>query len=354
MRALGKVLFAVVAATAVSFGCAFADEGKLTFGTDGNVSVEAGGVKVESGEDGTSLEAGGVKVSDGRAGSSIEAGGVKISDEKDGSSVERGRKVGGRHGGEVSAGGEHWNAGAQGGATGEAGWSVGADDKGNVGAKGGAKVGADGSVTVGVSGKVGDDQNNVHGSGEITLSAEVVAEIAGQFTVGQDGTVVAKAEAKVGASVSADGTIKGGVTVWGVPVDVVLAGGVSAGAEAGASAGATFDANTGKLKLTLEASAVLGVGAHGNISVEIGIVQLAQAIGTGIGNAVGAVGDAIDEGLEKIGDTIGDLWDWINDKIGDDPGGDEHPGFETPPENGDSNQGGGNRYQGLNALKLID
>ena len=299
---------------------------------------------------GTTIQVGDVtydhtKSSDGKESKSLEVGNVTVSEEKDGkgnvtTGVEvKGGEVGGKATAEAATGGEHWDAGAQANATANAGWSVGADDDGNTGVKGGAKVGVDGSVSVGVHGQVGDDQNNIHGSGEVTLSAEVIAEIQGQLTVNEDGTVEAKAEAKVGASVSADATIKGGVTIWGVPVDVVLEGGVSAGAEAGASAGATFDPKKGTIKVTLEASAVLGVGAHGNISVEIGIVQLAEAIGRGIGNAV-----------EKIGDTLGDLWDWIDKKIG---GKDDDP-FEGDPEGNTGTSGGNNRYQGLKPLKLVD
>lgn len=39
---------------------------------------------------------------------------------------------------------------------------------------------------------------------------------------------------------------------------------------------------------------------------------------------------------------------------GDDPGGGDHPGFETPPESGDGKPGTEDRYQGLKALRLID
>ena len=357
MRSPTIFAFAAFAAVSISAGVLFADDGKLTIGDDGSVSVEAGGVKVESGEDGTSLEYGGVKVSDGEDGKSIEVGGVKISEDKDGGqSVEVGDSVGGRIGAEASAGGDNWNADAQAGAAAEAGWSVGVDDQGNAGVQAGAKVGADASVTVGVNGQIGDDQNNVHGSGEVKLSAEVVAEIAAQLTVNEDGTVVAKAGAHAGASVSAEGTIKGGVTVWGVPVDVVLSGAVSAGAEAAASAGAEFDAKTGKIKVTLEAAAVLGVGAKGNVSVEIGVVQLAQAIGTGLGNAA----DKIGEGIDAVGDAVGDLWDWIGKKWngedgssdGDGSGGDDP--FDDAPEGAGSAPGAGQRYQGLKSLNLVN
>ena len=382
MSSLARFMLAAFAATAISAWPLFADEGKVTIGGDGTVTAEVGGAKMESNSDGTSLEYGGVKVSDGKDGSSIEAGGIKVSEGKDGNrSVEVGDSVGGRVGAEASAGGDNWNAEAQAGASAEAGWSVGADEEGNVGVKTGAKVGADASVTVGVNGQIGDDQNNVHGSGEVKLSAEVVAEIAAQLTVNEDGTVVAKAEAHAGASVSADATIKGGVTVWGVPVDVVLTGGVSAGAEAGAAAGAEFDAKTGKLKVTLEASAVLGVGAHGNVSVEIGVVQLAQALGTGLGNAVEKIGEGVEyvggkigEGVDKVGDAVGDLWNWIGEKFsgesgkggnsgggsggsnGGGSGGDSSDPFDSDPQGGggDSGSPGKGTYQGIKPLKLIN
>ena len=336
LRTIVSTIVAMVVATNAAWG-----QDSTAQRTQETTTIQVGDVKYDhttsdDGEEGKSLEIGGITISENNDGKGKETTGIEV----------KGGEAGGQATAETSTGGDHWDAGAQANATAKADWSVGADDDGNTGIQGGAKVGVDGSVTVGVNGQIGDDQNNIHGSGEITLSAEVVAEIKGQLTVNDDGTVVAKADARIGASVSADATIKGGVTIWGVPIDVVLTGGVSAGAEAGASAGVTFDAKTGKLKVTLEASAVLGVGAHGNVTVEIGIVQLAEAIGTGIGNVIGGIGNKI----EGIGDTLGDLWNWINGKLSDK---DDDP-FDGDPEGNDKNPGKNGRYQGLKPLKLID
>lgn len=80
------------------------------------------------------------------------------------------------------------------------------------------------------------------------------------------------------------------------------------------------------------------------------------------------ISDAIKDGsmygaFQKVGDMI---WDMLGGRKDDDtpekvqiclPGenpGDDHPGFDEPPENGPGNSGGSGRYQGLKALKLIE
>ena len=239
--------------------------------------------------------------------------------------LEGGNNAGGTKSTSYSAGNENAHVDANGNATADANyrWSVNPD---SVELKGQAKIGVDGSITIGAQGQLGDDKNNVHGSGEVTLSAEAVAEIAGQFTVGPDGAV-AKVDAKIGASVSAEGTIKGGVTIWGVPIDVVLTGAVSAGAEASAGAEFSFDPTTGKMKVHLEASAVLGVGAQGGIEVEIGVAQLMEI------------------GKQKISE----LWDWLKNRWNGEDGGDP---FDGLPESGNDSDDSKGRYQGLKPIKL--
>lgn len=237
--------------------------------------------------------------------------------------LEGGGDVGETKTATYSAGNDNAHVDATGNATADAnyGWTVNPD---SVELKGQAKVGVDGSITIGAQGQLGDDKNNIHGSGEVTLSAEAVAEIAGQFKVGPDGAV-AKADAKIGVSVSAEGTIKGGVTIWGVPIDVVLTGAVSAGAEASAGAEFSFDPKTGKMKVHLEASAVLGVGAHGGIEVEIGVAQLVEI------------------GKQKVAD----LWEWLKNRWKGNGGpfdDDSEPGPVPSPQGG---------FQGLKPIKLL-
>lgn len=147
-----------------------------------------------------------------------------------------------------------------------------------------AELGADLTVqgTVGVSGQYGNERYNVHGEGEIKVSAELVAALKAELKVDENGAAVG-IDGKIGASSSVEGTIKGGVTLCGVPVDVVLSGSVSVGAEASAAAGAAYDATTGKLTLTLEASAVLGAGAGGSIQVEVGVKQLSELVAGQLG-----------------------------------------------------------------------
>lgn len=174
----------------------------------------------------------------------------------------------------------------------------------------GVSVKLEGDISVrgkaGVSGQLGDDQYNVHGSGEIEVSAELVAKLQAVAEVSPDGTVTVKGGGEIGAAATVEGTIKGGITVMGVPVDVVLSGGVSAGAKASAEAGFEFDATTGKAKLTLEASAVLGVGAEGSITVELGVNQLKDLL-------IGKVRDAVDRAVtEALG---GDQSEYIRDVL---------------------------------------
>jgi len=174
----------------------------------------------------------------------------------------------------------------------------------------GVAVKLEGDISVrgkaGVSGQYGTDEYNVHGSGEIEVSAELVAKLQAVAEVSPDGTVTIKGGGEIGAAATVEGTIKGGITVMGVPVDVVLSGGVSAGAKASAEAGFEFDATTGKAKLTLEASAVLGVGAEGSITVELGVDQLKDLL-------IGKVRDTVDRVVtEALG---GDQSEYIRDVL---------------------------------------
>lgn len=241
--------------------------------------------------------------------------------------LEGGNTVGSSPSASYRVGNDNAYFDATGNATAEAGygWKVDADGAELTGK---AKVGSDGSISIGTEGQLGDDENNIHGSGEIKLSAELVAEIEGQFKVGDDG-VVAKAGGKIGASASASGTVRGGVTLWGVPLDVQLTGAAAVGAEASAGAEFSFNPVTGKMKLSLQASAVVGGGVKGRIQVEIGISQL----------------------VELVDEKIGELWDWIKSKWN---GEDESGPFDDPPESG----GGGSsdkkeRFQGLKPIKLF-
>ncbi len=347
--------FAAFAAAVLSLAPAWADEGTLSVGGDGvGFKGEAGGVKVDvGGDDGNSVEVGGVKLTSGEDGESIEAGGVKVSsDGEGGNSVSIGQEGElNAHAG-TGAKGDGWSvqADAEAGVKGGATLTVGTDKDGNVGLTAELGGSAHAEASAGAQGQLGDDQNNVHGSAEVKLSADAYAAIKSQFTVGEDGTVTAKAGAGIGASVSAEGTIKGGVTICGVPIDVVLTGGVSAGAEAAANAGAVFDAKKGTITVTLEASAVLGVGAKGNISVEIGVVQLAQLVGTKAGEAVEAIGEGLGKAADAVGDAATDLWNWLDEKINGAP---EDP-FDSAPE-GDSPANGGKKgWSGLKDFKLID
>lgn len=172
------------------------------------------------------------------------------------------------------SGGSHVGYSGHAGVGAEVGVSV-ETKPGGVSASAGGSVSAEGSVKV--HGQYGDDSYNLHGSGEIKVSAELVAELKAQLEASADGASVGIG-GEIGASLSSEGVITGGVVICGVPVDVILSGKVSVGASASAGAGAEFDAKTGKLKLTLEASAVLGVGAGGSVQVEVGVAQLGELL----------------------------------------------------------------------------
>ena len=174
----------------------------------------------------------------------------------------------------------------------------------------GAAVKLEGDISVrgkvGASGQVGNDEYNVHGSGEIEVSAELVAKLQAVAEKTPDGSVKIKAGGEAGAAATLEGTIKGGITVMGVPIDVVLSGGVSVGAKASAGAGFEFDATTGMAKLTLEASAVLGAGAEGSITVEVGAEQLKELL-------IGKVRDIVDRVV--TGALGGDQTEYIKDVL---------------------------------------
>lgn len=127
----------------------------------------------------------------------------------------------------------------------------------------------------------------------------------------------------------------------------------------GKAVGAAIHAVGGAI---ITASALTGPG----FIIASGVVLVADWVVSGW--VEGKIEEAMKDGsmyqtFQQFGDMI---WDMIgklqrgddpgNGQVclpGDDPGG-EHPGFEMPPENGDTNQGGDNRYQGLKALRLID
>lgn len=197
------------------------------------------------------------------------------------------------------ANGTHGGAGVSGEVKGGVGGS------GTIGpgyVEGGLEAGISAHGSVSVEGQYGNDQYNVHGEGEITISAELAAKL--KAHLGRDGDgYAAVVSGEAGAAVSLEGKITGGITVCGVPIDVTLSGGVSAGAQVSGTAGAVF--KDGKLIVTLEASAVLGVGAKGGIQVEVGVDQLKDLLLSGISN-----------GAEKLVTAIlGDESDYINDLL---------------------------------------
>lgn len=197
--------------------------------------------------------------------------------------------------------GTHGGYSGQAGVGGNVGVSV-ETGPGSVSATAGGGVSAEGTVSI--EGQVGDDRYNLHGQGEIKVSAELVAELKAQLAANADGAAVG-VSGEIGASLSSEGVIKGGVMICGVPVDVVLSGTVSVGASASAGAGAEFNARTGKLKLTLEASAVLGVGVGGSVQVEVGVAQLAELLVSPIA-----------KGTEKLVLTVlGDDTEYVQDLL---------------------------------------
>lgn len=172
--------------------------------------------------------------------------------------------------GKYAGGNVEADARAHAGLDADATWTVGPD--GIVGTAD-VRFGADAEVHVGADGRLGTEDYNVHVGADVKISAEAAAEIKARILAGEEG-FGAEAEAKAGVSVGAEGAIKGGVTIWGIPFDVVLSGGVKAGAEASARGGIMYDAETGKLTLELGASAVAGVGGKVGATVEIGVGQL--------------------------------------------------------------------------------
>lgn len=172
--------------------------------------------------------------------------------------------------GKYAGGNVEADAHANAGLDADAQWTVGPD-----GIEGTADVrfGADAEAHAGADGRLGTEDYNVHAGADVKISAEAAAEIKARILAGKEG-LGAEAEAKAGVSVGAEGVIKGGVTIWGIPFDIVLSGGVKAGAEASARGGIMYDAEKGTLTLEVGASAVAGVGAKGNIKVEIGVGKL--------------------------------------------------------------------------------
>lgn len=110
----------------------------------------------------------------------------------------------------------------------------------------------------------------------------------------------ASAEASAMASV-AQGKVKGGITVFGIDIDVGVKGyAVAAGVEAGGSV------STNGVKANF--SGALGLGAGLDISVDWSDAEW-------IGESIDAVGDFVDDAADFIGDTAKSAYDAASDFV---------------------------------------
>lgn len=134
------------------------------------------------------------------------------------------------------------------------------------------------------SDKMGGDAANVTFGAKGKVKAEVVAKLEAAIQANKDG-IAAKLKGKVGASVGVSGEISAEMELLGIPVTVKASGEASVGAELKGSIGAGYDAKTGKLYFEMEAGAVLGAGASGKVTVEVGwdqVLKLADDVGNKI------------------------------------------------------------------------
>lgn len=161
---------------------------------------------------------------------------------------------------------------------------------------------AEGSVLQGeAEAGFGTDQSGIYAKadGDI-LHAEAEAKTGiGYLGKDDDGDALygASAEASAMASV-AQGKVKGGITIWGIDIDVGVKGyAVSAGVEAGGSI--TTEG------VTASFSGALGLGAGLDISVDWSDAEW-------IGGSIDAVGDF----FEGAGDVVGDVGDFLFGWIG--------------------------------------
>lgn len=181
------------------------------------------------------------------------------------------------------------------------------------------------------SGKLGNENYNVALGGKAYAEAELTAEIAANLKIDKEGAEL-HAGGKIGASLSVGGEVSLKGELMGVPVNVTLEGKASVGAAA--QAGADIEFKNGKLKITAEAGAVLGAGAEGKVTIEVGVAELAQLVKTGFldkifggkdgnsANAVGNNGSAADEM------------------------------FQNGPSGGDDGKKGAERFTGLKDIKI--
>lgn len=148
----------------------------------------------------------------------------------------------------------------------------------------------------------GTDQYGVYAKADgDLLHAEAEAK-AGVGYLGKDekgnATYGASAEASAMASV-AQGKVKGGITIFGIDIDVGAKGyAVAAGVEAGGSI--TTEG------VTANFSGALGLGAGLDVSVDWSDAEW-------IGDSIDAVGDFVGDATEFVGDTI----EYVGDAAGD-------------------------------------
>jgi len=148
----------------------------------------------------------------------------------------------------------------------------------------------------------GTDQYGVYAKADgDLLHAEAEAK-AGVGYLGKDekgnATYGASAEASAMASV-AQGKVKGGITIFGIDIDVGVKGyAVAAGVEAGGSI--TTEG------VTANFSGALGLGAGLDVSVDWSDAEW-------IGDSIDAVGDFVGDATEFVGDTI----EYVGDAAGD-------------------------------------
>lgn len=184
----------------------------------------------------------------------------------------------------------------------------------------GLEAKAEASVLKGkAEGYVGSKDNNVHVKGRGTvLGAEAKAE-------GKLG-VITTTDPKTGEKVTsygvkgtaaaeaylAEGRVSGGVTIFGIDIDVGVSG--KAGG-AGVKVGGSVTTNG----ISGEVGAGLGLGAGVEVSVDWsdfdppsladigeGLANAGEAIGEGLENA----GEAIGNGLERAGEAVSDFFNW--------------------------------------------
>lgn len=214
-------------------------------------------------------------------------------------------------------------------------WSWGAEgekEKGNNHGKIGGKLGGgySGSIDAGAqTGRAGNDRWNAQGRFVGKLKGEVKAALEAALKNDDDfaGLVI---EAAGEATVSAEASLTAAITVGGVPISITgkVEGHFGLSAHAGVKVG--YDKKSGHFVVKESVGASLGFGASETITVEMDAEAFCREMG-----------------LEDEWNAFVEKMEGKKDGGGDDP-------FDSQPEDGGSRSGGGGRYQGLKALKLID